>query len=56
MEHLHGVPEIKVVTLRDGAVYVEWIDEARCVAVPGTAAPAGFIDTPSAPADAHEEG
>ena len=48
IEHLHGVPEFKVIALRDGAIYAEWIDEARCD--PSDAdVPCGFEAEPSPP-------
>lgn len=42
IEHLHGVPELKVECLRDGGLHSEWIDEARLEAVECGPAPAGF--------------
>lgn len=44
MEHLHGVPEVRVEALLDGAIHVEWIDEARLVPA-DAGVPAGFLDS-----------
>ncbi len=42
IDHLHGVPELKVEVLCEGAIRFEWIDEARCVVVDPPASSCGF--------------
>ncbi len=45
LEQLHGSTQLKVEALKDGAVHIEWLDEARCepvdVAITGFGTPHG---------------
>jgi hypothetical protein len=42
IEHLHGVPELQVACLRDGAIHQEWIDEVRLELVQQAQPVSGF--------------